>query len=138
MRSVTKLLTLVAVASLVFIASCGTEESVIIPDTTPPLAPVGVDLEEQSGGVRVSWAANAEPDLAGYNLYSSGKETGPYRIVNDELLLCPWCYDSPVTSEMTFYKATAVDESGNESAYSDVIGVYYNTAGGRDKPSDVR
>lgn len=136
MRVLMKLLPVVAVAMLFVIASCGTDSTVTPVDTVPPVAPVGVILEDEAHQVKISWTSNAEPDLAGYNLYSSGQEEGPYSKVNDELLLCPWCYDSPVTMEITYYKVTAVDQSGNESAYSDIMGIYFNNTGGRGEPSN--
>jgi hypothetical protein len=131
-----KLLPVVAVAMLFVIASCGTDDTVAPMDTVPPVAPVGMALDDEAHQVKISWAANAEPDLAGYNLYSSGEETGPWGKVNEDLLLCPWCYDSPVTMEITYYKVTAVDESGNESAYSEIMGIYFNNMGSRGVPSN--
>lgn len=135
MRALTKLLPVVSVALLFVIASCGSEQSIITVDTVPPVAPVGVAVDDEAHQVKITWASNAEPDLAGYNLYSSGQEAGPYGKVNESLLLCPWCYDSPVTMEITYYKVTAVDESGNESAYSDIRGIYFNNMGDRKEPS---
>jgi hypothetical protein len=135
MRALTKLLTVVAVASLFLIASCGSDETIMTVDTVPPVAPVGIMLENEAHQVKISWAANAEPDLAGYNLYSSGQEEGPYGKANEDLLLCPWFYDSPTTMEVTYYKAAAVDESGNESAYSDIMGIYFSIMRDRGTPS---
>jgi len=135
MRALTKFLPVVAVAFLFVIASCGSDSTVTAVDTVPPVAPVGVMIDDGANQVKVSWAANGEPDLAGYNMYSSGQEDGPFSKVNDDLLLCPWCYDSPVTMEITYYMITAVDESGNESAYSDIMGIYFNITGDRGAPS---
>ena len=135
MRAITKLLPVVAVALLFVIASCGSESTMTAVDTVPPVAPVGVMVEDAANQVKVSWASNAEPDLAGYNVYSSGQEDGPWNKVNEDLLLCPWCYDSPVTMEITYYMITAVDESGNESIHSDVMGIYFSIMGDRGAPS---
>lgn len=136
MRALRKFLPVVAVALLFVLASCGSDETTITTvDTTPPVAPVGMTLGSESNEVRISWTANAEPDLAGYNVYSSGQEEGPFRKVNEDLLLCPWCYDTPTTMEITYYKVAAVDESGNESAYSNIMGIYFNITGDRDAPS---
>jgi fibronectin type 3 domain-containing protein len=135
MRALKKLLPVVAAAFLMVIVSCGSEESITAVDTVPPIAPVGMALDEESYHVCISWAENAEPDLAGYNLYSSSNEEGPYSKVNYELLLCPWYYDAPTPMDMTYYKVTAVDQSGNESAYSDIMGIYFNIIGDRNTPS---
>jgi hypothetical protein len=136
MRAITKFLPVVAVALLFVIASCGSDSTVAPPvDTVPPVAPVGVMVEEDVNQVKVTWSENAEPDLAGYNVYSSGQEEGPWNKVNEDLLLCPWCYDSPVTMEITYYMITAMDESGNESVHSDVMGIYFSIMGDRGAPS---
>jgi fibronectin type 3 domain-containing protein len=135
MRALRKLLPVVAVAFTLVITSCGSEHVATPVDTTPPLAPVGLAVEGDTHLVMISWAANAEPDLAGYNVYSSSYEDGPFGEVNEDLLLCPWCYDSPTPMAITYYMVTAVDESGNESAYSQITGIYFNTSGGRDVPS---
>ncbi len=39
------------------------------PDTTPPAIPLGLAATPGSGSVALSWTANGEPDLAGYNVY---------------------------------------------------------------------
>lgn len=135
MRALTKFLPVVAVALLFVIASCGSESTVTAVDTVPPVAPVGIMVEDDVNQVKVTWAANAEPDLAGYNVYSSSQEDGPFSKVNEDLLLCPWCYDSPVTMEITYYMITAVDESSNESVHSDIIGIYFSIMGDRGAPS---
>jgi len=135
MRALMKFLPVVAVALLFVITSCGSDSTMPVVDTVPPIAPVGMMIDDEANQVRVSWVANGEPDLAGYNMYSSGQEDGPFSKVNEDLLLCHWCYDEPVTMEITYYKITAVDESGNESAYSDIMGIYFNITGDRDTPS---
>lgn len=117
------------------LGACGNETSQVAPtiDTVPPNPPVGLQAQEGNQPVRISWSENAEVDLAGYRVYKSSYEDGPYRQVNSDLLLCPWCYDTVTPMSLTFYKVTAVDESGNESAFSEVMGVYWNN-GGRTGP----
>lgn len=135
MRTLRKLLPVVAVAFMFVITSCGSDHVATPVDTTPPVAPVGVVVVGDAQAVRVSWNENAEPDLAGYNVYSSSQEEGPFGKVNEDLLLCPWCYDSPTPMAITYYMVTAVDHGKNESAYSEITGIYFNTSGGRDAPS---
>ncbi len=50
----------------------GISEEPPAPDTTPPAAPTGLLATAGTGQVSLSWAANAEPDLAGYFLYRNG------------------------------------------------------------------
>jgi hypothetical protein len=50
-------------------------------------------------------------------------------------LLCTWWYDTVAPMTAKYYKVTAVDESGNESAFSEVFGLY-NNRGGRSGPEN--
>jgi hypothetical protein len=131
-----KCLLLVASALLLLFGACGNESGQVAPavDTVPPNPPVGLQVQEGAQPVRLSWSENAEVDLAGYRIYKSSYEAGPYRLLNSDLLLCPWHYDTVSPMMMTFYKVTAVDASGNESAFSEVMGVYWNN-GGRSGPA---
>jgi fibronectin type 3 domain-containing protein len=106
--------------------ACSNESSQTQPviDTVAPNPPVGFQAEDQGNMVRITWEQNAESDLAGYRLYRSSYESGPFGCVNSEPLLCPWYYDQVLPAAMTYYRVTAIDESGNESAFSQVIGVY--------------
>jgi hypothetical protein len=76
------------------------------PETTPPS--VEVDL---------SWAINAEQDLAGYHVYRSEREGERGPLATQDLLLSPAYRDTSVSSGHKYwYSVTAVDLSGNESA----------------------
>ncbi len=123
------LIFMLAVSFILMQGACGNDSSPALPevDTVPPNPPVGLQVEDGSGGVRISWSENAEPDLAGYKVYRSSNEEGPFWLISPSVLLCPWCYDTPTPMATTYYRVTAVDESGNESAFSQVIGVYFNT-----------
>jgi hypothetical protein len=122
---------LLCVGIVAFMGACGNDSGTTTPtvDTVPPNPPVGLQIGPESGIFKISWTDNAEIDLAGYNVYVSSQETGPFKKLNDDLLLCNWCYDDPVPSARTYYKVTAVDESGNESTYSQLIGVYSSKPG---------
>jgi len=124
-----KHLVVVAAALLVFAGACGNEGSDGLPnvDTVPPVPPVGVQIQAEDDLVAVRWEANAEIDLAGYRLYRSSYEDGPFGMVSSNLVYCPWFYDDVISMQMTYYKVTAVDQSGNESAFSQLVGIYYNT-----------
>lgn len=69
--------------------------------------------------VKLVWDANVETDLAGYKVYSSRVDGGPYALVRDvgnvlglEINL------SGETDGPIYYVATAYDQRGNESGYS--------------------
>ena len=92
-------------------------------DNVPPAAPTGVTAADraadQGGAIVVTWSANAEPDLAGYNLYRSLTSGGSYTKVNAVLLAGLSFTDTGLTNGTTyFYVVRAVDTSGNESANS--------------------
>ena len=119
---------LVGLAALsLLIGACGNDsgQSTPVIDTVAPNPPVGFQFQDQGTTVKIVWAQNAEADLEGYMLYKSSSETGPFGQVNSEPLLCPWYYDEVLPAAMTYYRVTAVDENGNESAYSQLIG--YNS-----------
>ena len=86
-------------------------------DAAPPLPPRGVQALRQSDGVHVTWDANTEADLAGYNLYRS-IDGGASARVNANLLTGTTFLDSTVPAGATAlaYAITAVDAHGNESA----------------------
>lgn len=97
-------------------------------DTFPPAAPTGLVASvapaspSASAQVDLSWAISPETGIAGYNVYRSTAETGPanrWDRLNSSLLLTPVFRDIPVVSgQRYFYRVTAVDRFGNESAPS--------------------
>ncbi|HVP58015.1 MAG TPA: hypothetical protein VMU02_07930 [bacterium] len=121
---------------LVVAGSCGRDNTVAPIDTVAPNPPVGVmTAPDGMRSVVISWDPNTEVDLAGYNLYTSTNEHGPYGQVNARLLLCPWCYAQATPMDVTYFKVTAVDRSGNESAYSQEVVVYINSGKSGAPPS---
>lgn len=97
-------------------------------DTTPPSAPGGIDGESGDEIIELSWSANSEDDLEGYNLYrsresfSSNSSMDP---VNGSDLLTETGYsDQEVENGTTYYyRLTAIDDSGNESSLSSQVKV---------------
>jgi hypothetical protein len=96
---------------------------VLARDTFPPAAPQGlvVVLVPAQGNVpahlELSWAINAETDLAGYNVYRSGAAGAPGQRLNAAVLATPAFRDlDALPGQPYIYSVTAVDRSGNESA----------------------
>ena len=90
-------------------------------DSDPPAAPTGLMATGGAGQVSLSWTANAETDVAGYNVYrsTSSPVTKGARL-NAARLTSPQYVDSSVTNGTPYhYAVTAVDRSGNESLLSD-------------------
>ena len=110
---------------LVVAGSCGKDSAITPIDTVAPSPPVGImTVPDDSRSIRISWDPNAELDLAGYKVYCSSNETGPFGQVSASLLLCPWYHADAVPMDVTYFKVTAVDRTGNESAYSQAVSVF--------------
>ena len=86
-------------------------------DTSPPSAPHAVQAVSERDGVHLTWAANAEADLAGYNLYRT-QNGGIALRLNGALLTAAEYIDTtaPADVQGVAYQVTAVDRRGNESA----------------------
>jgi len=80
-------------------------------------------------GVKVFWAPNVtDGDLAGYNIYryqtSTSHYTPEYSPLNDYPVLYPPYLDKTVVSGWYFYRVTAEDLLGIQSAPSEEVGVF--------------
>ena len=87
-------------------------------DTVPPGAPAALVSEVRKDGtatadVALSWAANVEPDLAGYVVARDGLALGT------ELLALPRFIDEDRPEGVYRYEVRAVDRAGNASAPRD-------------------
>ena len=84
-------------------------------DNTPPNPPADLAGEQVDLQINLTWTANSEADLHGYNVYRDGIK------VNDALILST-NYSNTITSGKTYlYNVTAVDRVGNESNFSNVF-----------------
>jgi hypothetical protein len=90
------------------------------PDTAPPLAPqITNAYAKVPNKVVLAWAPGTESDLAGYNVYRMGPPTR----INAALVPSPSFVEDGVPTGTARYRVTAVDRSGNESAFSQVVSV---------------
>ena len=89
-------------------------------DVTPPERPEGLTVVPGVGRVFLTWNENRERDLAGYYVYRSLKSGKGYeRLIMDKPLNRTTYSDENVKPRTTYYYIiTAVDQSGNESAWS--------------------
>jgi len=88
----------------------------------PPGKPVDATAYHASPVVKLTWRANPEPDLKGYNVYR--KELGMvfYQRINPIILTTPTYSDTNIISGRTYiYAVTALDTFNLESAYSDSV-----------------
>ncbi len=98
-------------------------------DTAPPSAPAGVaaslQSSEPSRDVHVQWSANAEADLAGYNLYRGYAQSGPFTKLNGPLVVSNQFDDTGLPdSSQVWYQVSAVDAAGNESARTSPLRIW--------------
>ena len=96
---------------------------VLAHDSFPPANPSGVEAVYSAAVpnsfIDITWTANTEPDLAGYNVYRRGENEQLVKI-NSELVKTPRFADPGVQPGMKyFYSVTAVDLRGNESGKSE-------------------
>jgi len=69
--------------------------------------------------IQLVWDPNTETDLAGYKVYSSNTDGGPYALIQDVGNVCELVLDVTAKPDgPIYYVATAYDLRGNESGYS--------------------
>jgi hypothetical protein len=112
--------------------TCDTCDSDCWNDNQAPAVPTGVASITGDGYVMVYWNPVYEDDLAGYGVYRSRYELGPYHRIgdverHDETIF----YDEEVINGLTyFYAVDAYDYRGNESDLS------YETVDDTPRPED--
>lgn len=85
-------------------------------DETPPSSPKGVSIQSASNGLIVSYKANTEPDLLGYNIYLNGVRHNVTPISGLSYRI------SGLESDKSYeVYVTAIDKSGNESLPSPIV-----------------
>ena len=101
-------------------------------DTEPPADPTGLVADGGIGAIRLDWDSNTEDDLAGYNVYRSDTEGGPYDLLTAGVTGSEHVDDTAVDGVLHYYVVTAVDAFDNESDISNEA----NAATGFDDPRD--
>jgi hypothetical protein len=97
---------------------------------SPPVAPTSVAASSSGAGITVSWAANSEGNVVGYRVYRSASADGAYALLSSELVTGLRYTDVTAPAGQTsYYRVTAVNANGNESAYT-------ATSGSRDADVD--
>jgi hypothetical protein len=94
------------------------EASATPTDTVAPAAPTGLSAKTCGGQVSLNWDDNAEPDMAGYNIYRSISSGGGYVQIAADLTTNAYTDHSVDDGPTYYYVVTAVDFHSLESGYS--------------------
>jgi len=105
-----------AIALCLFLCDC--ESYVPLASSSPTKSPVIQD----SSGVKVSWDANIEADLAGYKIYY-GKDSGSYQSQVSVGNIISYQLSGFEAGKKYYFAVTALDSSGNESGFSDEVSI---------------
>ena len=100
--------------------SSNSVEQSATPQAGPPAAPTGLVATPGNTEVALDWNDNAEPDLAGYNVYRSTTPGGPYSQVNGPLVTVSNYTDTGLSNGTTYYYVVraendSAEESGNSN-----------------------
>jgi hypothetical protein len=93
------------------------EREVRYQDRFPPPPPAELVALAEAGRVRLVWQASEADDLAGYLVYRRAGESGDWERLSAGPLEAAELIDTSVTAGRSyFYRVTAIDQAGNESA----------------------
>jgi hypothetical protein len=91
-----------------------------IPDTTAPLTPAGLASAYGNESAKLTWNKNADADLGGYNLYR-GTNISTLSLIASNVPDTSYLEQGLVNDVTYFYQISAVDQSSNESPFSEMI-----------------
>lgn len=127
-----RILMLLTVASLFVLAVSGCSSdstSTVSPpteDLTPPAAPVNLSVSCKGDQITVAWRENSELDLSGYHVYRDHAGSGYSLMSSPDNARFIDDIDDSGLFEFS-YRISAVDASGNESAYSASVDIVVDT-----------
>jgi hypothetical protein len=80
-----------------------------------PAAPSRLVATVTTRDVRLDWANNSEPDLAGYHVYRAASASGPFTKLNGSPLTLSRYVDGNAPLGTSYYQVKAVDSAGTPS-----------------------
>jgi hypothetical protein len=116
-------LVFILISSLFLVTGCSSDspttvdpEPVVVIDTAPPAVPTSLNATSADRWVKLLWDDNTvDSDFQGFNVYRR-TASGDY-LISDTLLQEPRFIDYYPLRRGSVYAVTAVDETGNESAW---------------------
>ena len=129
MKRVLKISLVVLPALLIALSGCNSSKAVSptsLIDSAPPAAPSGLGVALDGSGKRVlEWSANSEADLASYEVYQSVAGSGNGYTLVGTLPVGTTEWNLPPVSGVVpaWFKVSAVDLTGNQSAQSSALSV---------------
>ena len=116
------------------LAGCGSDKTTsptMHEDTVAPMAPTAWQPKADGTTALLRWARNTETDLEGYNVYRyepNPTNQNSYVVINSQPTTRNSYSVASLTPGVTYYfRTTAVDVSGNESGYSEVMAITIGT-----------
>ena len=97
----------------------------IVEDLTAPAAPVNLSAQVTESAIAVSWTANTEVDLDNYSLYKSVNH-GEWQYVCDCSSATFQDHAPPRSLTHISYRVSAVDHTGNQSAFSAPLSISFD------------
>ncbi len=95
-------------------------------DTFPPAAPLGLTIGAAPNRLSLFFAANSEPDIAGYLVFRAEAENTPLRewrqLTTTPLTATTFQDETVIAGQKYYYYLQAVDNAGNTSAPSQIVG----------------
>ncbi|MBN1766242.1 MAG: hypothetical protein JW860_13360 [Sedimentisphaerales bacterium] len=107
-----------AVDTLDYESAYSNEAAAMPQDSTPPAPPTGLTATAGDGSVSLDWNNNGEPDLDSYKVYRSTTSGSGYSQIAMNVTNSNYTDNSVTNGTTYYYVVTAVDNSYNESGYS--------------------
>lgn len=98
---------------------------------TLPAKPTGLSIMLDDAGAHLSWNANLEEDVTGYNIYRSTNNNSNYQLIAENVAAETFSDTSITDTNIYYYKITAIDAQDISFDSEEVVsGVLVNTLPG--------
>lgn len=103
-----------------------------MPDIVAPIPPYLKEVQSVEKYIIVNWLESKDGDLKGYNLYKSNYKNSGFAKINNKVILAKtttYKDENIIKGINYYYYLTAIDSSGNESGFSNIINGLNNNPG---------